>query len=43
MALSLPSILFSVLFTLPNYFQLRTIIVDDKFTVINEDDPLSKV
>ena len=38
--------LFSVLFTLQNYFQLRTIIVDDKFiedkkfTVLNEEDPL---
>ena len=38
--------LFSVLFNLPNYFQLRTIIVDnkfiedEKFTVLNEEDPL---
>ena len=38
--------LFSVLFTLQNYFQLRTIIVDDKFIedkkfiVLNDEDPL---
>ena len=42
-ALSLPGLLFSVLFTLPNYFQLRTVIVRDKFIALEENDPINKV
>ena len=42
LCLSLPGLLFSLVFTLPHYFQMRTITVDN-LTLLSEDHTLIKV
>ena len=41
--LSMPGILFAVLFTLPNYFQLKTVLKGGQFTLFEESGSLNQV